>query len=244
MKKHKPKFAFTIIEMSVVLVLLGIISFFSIDFLIKGASKTAVANTSTDVVQFFKKVQNQNKIYGIPSISEGGQTYYGVIFERDADNQSSYSSFKSVGGVTQTLEVFHLPNNIYFSNFDLGETLTLKFCATMDYDLPLDTDTTKKGLEYLCDDEGTVCSEVFEIDVKSKFTDYQKKVFINTSQTQYSCVPEIYERNEVENDYKYCVAALGCINGVIYNNVCEFEGEIADFCLGYEDLGNNTCSCP
>ncbi len=239
-KKFKP--AFSLIEMSIVFILVSIIGFFSIDFLINGASRTAVANTSTDIVQFFKKVQNQNAIYAIPGISEESQTYYGIGFKRDADNQSSYYSFKKTISGIEILETFHLPNNVYFSNFDLDETLQLRFCADINYNLQIDPNSNTGGLDYLCDEDGLVCSEIFEIEVKSKFNDYKKKVFINTSKTQYSCKPEAYVRDRVEQ-YENCIAAVGCINGVIYNNVCDFEGEIADFCISFTDLGNNTCSC-
>lgn len=240
---HKSTPSFTLIEMSIVFVLLSVIGFFSIDFLINSTSRTAVANTGTDIVQFFKKVQNQNVIYAIPGMTEASQTYYGIGFKRDASNQSTYYSYKKSISGTQILEKFYLPNNIYFSNLDLNETMELRFCADINYNLSIDPNSNTSGLDYLCDDDGLVCSEVFEIDVKSKFNSYDQKVFINTSKTQYACKPEAYVREKIET-YENCIMALGCINGVIYTNVCEFEGEIADFCLGYEDLGNNTCSCP
>jgi prepilin-type N-terminal cleavage/methylation domain-containing protein len=238
----KQKSAFTLIEMSIVIVLLGIIGFFSIDFLIDTASKTAVANTGKDIVQFFQKVQNYNIVYGIPGITEGNQTYYGIGFERDTDNQSFYYSFKKTSSSKQILETFYLPNNVYFSNFNLGENLELRFCADIDYNLQIDPNSNVGGMEYLCDDDGLVCSELFEIDVKSKFNDYEKKVFVNTSKTQYSCKPKIYIKEEAETS-DLCISAVGCINGIIYNNICDFEGEVVDICYSFTDLGNNTCEC-
>ncbi len=238
----KMRKTFTLIELSIVFGLVGIIGFFSIDFLLNAASRTAVANTSTDIVQFFKKVQNQNLVYGIPGMTSENQTYYGIGFKRDSNNASSYYSYRVSNGVTEILETFHLPNYLSFSNLDLNETLELRFCADIQYDLSIDPNANTGGLEYLCDDDGLVCSDIYEIDVKTKFGDYYKKVFINTSKTQYECKPEAYVRDNIEN-IDTCVAAVGCINGVIYPNVCEFEGEIVDYCFTYTPLEGNACEC-
>lgn len=245
MKTFKFKKGFTLIEVGVMIALLVIISFFSIDFLLNGAARTAVATVSTDIVQFFKKVQNQNKVFGVPGMSAENQTYYGIGFTRDNDNRSYYYSFKNSITGKEILETFQLANNVYFSNLDLGETMELRFCADVNYKLAIDPNANTGGLEYLCDVDGLICSEVFEIDVKSKFADAFKKVFINTSKTQYECKPEAYVQKEIESS-ENCIAAMGCINGFVYSNVCAFEGEIADYCLSYTPVNaqnGEACSC-
>ncbi|MFA5230308.1 MAG: hypothetical protein WC422_02670 [Candidatus Paceibacterota bacterium] len=245
MKIFKSKMAFTLVEVAIVVALLVTVSFFSIDFLLNGAAKTAVATVSTDIVQFFKKVQNQNKTFGIPGMSAENQTYYGVGFTRDADNRSYYYSFRNSLAGKEIIETFQLANNVYFSNLDLGETIELRFCADVNYKLAIDPNANTGGLEYLCDDAGLICSEVFEIDVKSKFADAFKKVFINTSKTQYECKPEAYVQKEIES-LENCILAVGCINNIVYNNVCAFEGEIADSCFSFTPIdaqNGEACSC-
>ncbi len=245
MKSFTPKTAFTLIEVVISIALLVAISFFSIDFLLNNIAKTAVATVSTDIVQFFKKVKNQNKVFGIPGMSPENQTYYGIGFTRDVNNQSYYYSFKNSLIGKETIETFQLPNNVYFSNLDLGETLELRFCADVNYKLAIDPNANAGGLEYLCDEDGLICSEIFEIDVKSKFADTFKKVFINTSRTQYGCNPEAYVQKELEN-LKICPMVILCINNVVYSSGCDFEGEVVESCSNFTPVDAQTgeaCLC-
>ncbi|HRZ29559.1 MAG TPA: hypothetical protein P5052_02190 [Candidatus Paceibacterota bacterium] len=245
LKIYKSKMAFTLVETAIVIVLLATISFFSIDFLLNGVAKTAVATVGSDIVQFFKKVQNQNKVFGVPGMSAENQTYYGIGFTRDSDNNSYYYSFRKSLSGTEVIETFHLPTYVYFSNLDLGETLELRFCADVNYKLAIDPSANTGGLEYLCDDDGLVCNEVFEIDINSKFADFDKKVFINTSKTQYECKPEAYIQQNVENP-ELCLQVFSCINNIVYNNSCAFEGEVTDYCSSFTPVDAQTgeaCSC-
>ncbi len=241
-KNKKIKKCFTIIEMSIVIGILAIIGFFSMDFLIDTSSRLSVDSTSADIVQFFKKVQNQNKLYGIQGVTDEQQVYYGIGFKRDSDNKSSYYSFKKTPD--NILEVFHLPNNVYFSSLDVGETLNIRFCANMDYKLPTAPDSLG-GLEFLCDANGSmICAELFEIFVKSRLGNYEKRVFINTSESLYSCKPEIYVKKD-QDQAENCIFVETCINGTIYPNPCdyEYEEEIVEYCFDFTDNGNSTCTC-
>lgn len=242
MKKlfKKMKKGFTLFELTVVIVLLSIIAFFSVDFLIDSAGRASVANASNDIVQFFKKVQNQNQLYAIRGVTDDQQVYYGISFKRDNDGTSYYYSYKKT--TNEILEVFYLPNNVFFSNLSPGQSIDLRFCADMDFTLPIPPYTSEGGLDYLCDESGVVCSELYEITVKSQTGGYEKKVFINTSKTQYNCKPEIYirEKTTINDD---CFLARACINNDIYNTPCDFEGEIIDFCYILIDYGDGTCSC-
>ncbi len=237
------KKAFTLVELSIVMVLLGIIAFFSIDFLIDTTSRMTVNNTSADIVQFFKKVQNQNKIYAIPGVSDEHQVYYGIGFKRDENNKSSYYSFRKTP--ENILEVFHLPNNIFFSSLEPGQSINLRFCANMDYTLPVAPFFSEGGLEYLCDESGgLICGELFEIFVQSRLGSYEKKVFVNTSQSMYSCKPEIYVQEKATMS-ENCIFVETCINGKLYPTPChfEYEEEIVEYCFDFIDNLDQTCVC-
>ncbi len=240
----KIKKGFSLVEISIVLALLGIIAFFSIDFLMDSATKMTVNNTAADIVQFFKKVRNQNKLYAISGMVDEHQVYYGIGFKRDENNKSFYYSFKKTPD--DVLEVFHLPNNVYFSNLEIGEEKTLRFCANMDYSLPIAPFSQEGGLDYLCDENGdVVCSQLFEIAIKSKVGGYEKQIFINTSRTLNQCFPEVYIREEIVPS-EICFTVEVCVNGKIYPSPChfEYEEEIVEFCTGgFADLGGGSCVC-
>ncbi len=187
----KTKKAFTLVELSVVIGILVIISFFSLNFLLDTVNKYAVDNVSENILQFFKKVQNQNAVYGIPGFSVEDQTYYGLVFKRGTGNTSSYFSYKKVA--TDVLEEFPLSNYLYFSTLNENAELDIHFCANMNFNLPVDPFTADDSLIYLCDDNGViVCDNNFSIIVKSRMNGYQKEIVINTDKDDYGCKPTVY----------------------------------------------------
>jgi competence protein ComGC len=187
-KKRK---AFTLVELSIVIGLLVIISFFSLNFLIDTINKYSVDNVSDNILQFFKKVQNQNQLYGIPGFSVDDQTYYGIVFKRGSGNISSYSSYKKTDDAI--IETFSLSNYIYFSSLTENTDLDIHFCANMNFVLPIEPFTADDSLMYLCDDSGNViCDTNYSIIVKSRMNGYQKQIIINTDEDDYGCKPVVY----------------------------------------------------
>jgi prepilin-type N-terminal cleavage/methylation domain-containing protein len=187
----KQKKAFTLVELLIVIGLLVIIAFFSLDFLLDTSSRYSVDNTADSILQFFKKVQNQNQLYGIQGFSTDDQTYYGIVFKRGSGNTSSYFSYKKIN--TDILETFSLSNFLYFSNIAENTTTNIHFCANMNFELPVDPFVSSDSLSYLCDNSGIlICDTNYTITIKSRMNGYEKTVIINTDKDDYGCKPVIY----------------------------------------------------
>lgn len=161
------------------------------DFLLDTTSRYAVDNTTDNILQFFKKVQNQNQIYGIQGFSIDDQTYYGLVFKRGTGNTSSYYSYKKIN--TDILESFSLSNYLYFSSLTENTTTNIHFCANMNFELPIDPFTSSDSLSYLCDNSGIlICDTNYTITIKSRMNGYQKTIIINTDKDDYGCKPTVY----------------------------------------------------
>jgi len=187
----KTKKAFTLVELSIVIGILVIIAFFSLDFLLDTTSRYSVDNSADNILQFFKKIQNQNQLYGIQGFSTDDQTYYGIVFKRGTGNTSSYYSYKKIN--TDILESFSLSNYLYFSSLAENTTTDVHFCANMNFELPVDPFVSSDSLSYLCDASGVlICDTNYTITIKSRMNGYQKTIIINTDKNDYGCMPTVY----------------------------------------------------
>jgi len=180
MSNKEIKKGFTLIELTLTLMIIAILAGLGFEMLLKPALGLSLDGTVSDFIEFFQYVQVRNETF-VTSTS----TAYLLSFNNTATD--FYASY--IGSVsTSTIDKFILLQNTFFSSPSSGDHIDLRFCyGNSDFVF----NTSNPAPRLLCNSSNEpICDTNYTVTVKSSMFNLTRSLVISTSSTD-ECVPKL-----------------------------------------------------